>query len=171
MWMLERAAGRLTTQLQVEQYSQQLAACPDTHGRGDKWKWAINFVAQDPNSFVPVGAPSDRVNVVIDVDGRESLVVSHDPTLVSTLVELNEQNSNLQIFRQPGTEVIVIPLFGQALISAPNGVWKRLLEPNDIFVIEGEEGEQILLSPSPDLTRVVVIHLESNAAQALRWVP
>ena len=166
MWMLERAH-----QLSLDGSPQQLAACPDTHGRGDKWKWAVNVVRSDAHEFIPVGAPQDCVNQIIEVDGHYQLVVSHDPVLISTLVEVNEQNSNLQIERKSGTEVLVIPLFGEALVAAPNGVWKRLLKPGDVFVMEGEEDETLLLSPSPDLTRVVVIHLESTAAQALRWVP
>lgn len=164
--MLERANER-----SFDGAPKQLAACPDTHGRGDKWKWAVNVVRNWSPEFVPVGAPVDCVSQVIEVDGLYQLVVSHDPVLISTLVEVNEQNSNLQIERKSGTEVLVIPLFGEALVAAPNGVWKRLLKPGDMFVIEGEDDELLLLSPSPDLTRVVVIHLESNAPQALRWVP
>lgn len=167
MWMLERASESTMDALDFH----QLAACPDTHGRGDKWRWAVNFVRNDAGSFVPIGAPHDRINFVIEVDGHDALVVSHDPALISTLVEVNEQNSNLQIERRSGTEVLIVPLFGEALIAAPNGVWKRLLQPGDVFVIEGEEDETLLLTPSPDLTRVVVVHLESNADQALRWVP
>jgi hypothetical protein len=167
MWMLERASE---STLDAQDFH-QLAACPDTHGRGDKWRWAVNFVRQNADEFMPIGAPDNRINCVIEVDGHDALVISHDPALISTLVEVNEQNSNLQIERKSGTQVLVVPLFGEALVAAPNGVWKRLLHPGDVFVIEGEEEETLFLTPSPDLTRIVVIHLESNTAQALRWVP
>ncbi len=167
--MLERGnsfAGNLTTH--------QLAACPDTYGRGDRWKWAVAAVNGDASQWLPLGAESQslvRELVDIDVAERSTLAIAFDSHFVKIDVRIAEKNEQLEVQRKGGSEVVVIPLFGEALVVAPNGVWKRWLTSGDTFVIEGEDDETLYVTPSPELTRVIVIQISPTTSEALRWVP
>jgi len=169
MWMLERG-----TSFSGNVETHQLAACPDTYGRGDRWKWSVSAVVGDATTWFPLGADQDSFTcdlLDIDVAQRSALAVAYDPAFVSVEVRIAEKNEQLEVLRKGGSEVVVIPLFGEALVVAPNGVWKRWLTSGDTFVIEGEDDETLFVTPSPELTRVIVIQISPTTEQALRWVP
>lgn len=152
----------------------QLAACPDTFGRGDRWKWTIAAVSGSTSEWFPVGADSSsyRCEVIdIDIAAKTAIAIGYDPKFVSIQLRVAEKSEQLEVNREGGSEVAVIPLFGEALVVAPNGAWKRWLTSGDTFVIEGEDDEKLFVTPSPELTRVVVIQIHPTTPQALRWVP
>ena len=169
MWMLERgdpfAEGRTT---------HQLAACPDTFGRGDRWKWSIDVVSGRVDEWIPIGADKSSYAcevVELDVAAKTAIAIGYDPKYVNIQVRIAEKSEQLEVSRVGGSEVAVIPLFGEALVVAPNGAWKRWLTSGDTFVIEGEDDEALFVTPSPEITRVVVVQIHPTTDQALRWVP
>jgi hypothetical protein len=169
MWMLERGDA-----LVAGTETHQLAACPDTFGRGDRWKWSIAAVSGNVDEWFPVGADhSSYKSEVIEIDlaAKTSIAIGYDPRFVSIQIRIAEKSEQLEVKRDGGSEVAVIPLFGEALVVAPNGAWKRWLTSGDTFVIEGEDDETLFVTPSPELTRVVVIQIHPTIPQALRWVP
>lgn len=152
----------------------QLAACPDTFGRGDRWKWSITALVENTNDWLPVGADQNSFScevIDIDVAAKTAIAIGYDPRFVSVCIRITEKSEQLEVNRTGGSEVAVIPLFGEAFVAAPNGAWKRWLSSGDTFVIEGEDDETLFVTPSPELTRVVVVEIHPTTPQALRWVP
>lgn len=152
----------------------QLAACPDTFGRGDRWKWSITAISGSVDDWFPIGADSSSYAcevIEIDLAAKMAIAIGYDPKYVLIQTRIAEKSQQLEVNRIGGSEVAVIPLFGEALVAAPNGAWNRWLTSGDTFVIEGEDDETLFVTPSPELTRVVVVQIHPTIPQALRWVP
>lgn len=166
MWMLEREAGVLRD----GETSHQLAACPDTFGRGDVWKWAVGRVAASAH-FSPQGAPVDAETFVIELADGTSLVLAHDQRHVAIDVDIFDGDTSVVVSRKSGSEVLIVPLDGSAHVEAPNKAWKRDLSAGDIFIIEGEDDEVLHVDSTSSPCRIASIHISSTSPQALRWVP
>lgn len=131
-----------------------LAACPDSPERGDQWLWSVRRV---PDTGAD-SAPPWRVVVDHDRQHIEAHLTEH----VDETIELT---------RQPGEELVVVPLTGEHLIAHATGPWERWVAPGDVFVVEGEETESLRLRPAPGGAKVALVRLRPTTAPALRWVP
>lgn len=146
MWMLVRE-GAITHQAGQ---THTLAACPDSPERGDEWRWSV--------SRVEGGGEDWSVQVEAD---EEHVVVDH--------LVLREPGE-LELARRSGEELVVVSVTGRHLIQDAAGPWRRWLEPGDVFVVEGEEPEHLVLTAS-DPSKASVVRLTPRGRQALRWVP
>ena len=66
---------------------------------------------------------------------------------------------------------MVVAVQGTHVVADRNGPWRRRLHPGDVFVVEGEEQETLLVDPAPGTSRVSVVRLAPLGEQPLRWVP
>lgn len=156
MWMLVRGNA-----IEPEpDGSLTLAACPDSAERGDQWMWSVRQV--------PEGTAAPDESSVIPAPWR--LAVDHDPEHITTETTVHVDEA-VDLTRAPGEEVVVVPLTGEHLIAHATGPWKRWVAPGDVFVVEGEDTEQLRLTPAPGGARVALIRLRPTSAHALRWVP
>lgn len=149
MWMLVRD-GAIKTE--SGQAWHTLAACPDSPERGDEWRWSVTRVAAEGDT--------DAWSVRVDADD-EHVAVEH-----AVLREPGE----LELLRRSGEELVVVSRKGRHLIQDATGPWNRWLEPGDVFVVEGEEPEHLVLTAS-DPSEASVVRLSPRGATALRWVP
>ncbi len=146
--------------------SSTLAACPDTAERGDQWLWSVRRVPDhqldgDPDqASVRISEGVEPWRVVVDHD--------HDHIEADLSIHLDE---TVELTRQPGEELVVVPLTGEHLIAHATGPWRRWVSPGDVFVVEGEETESLRLRPAPGGARVALVRLRPTTAPALRWVP
>lgn len=129
-----------------------LAACPDSPERGDAWHWTVSRV----DSAAPERGWSVRVAVDEDLVSAEHVVVSEPGEQVLT--------------RNGGEELVVVAERGRQLIQDATGPWLRWLEAGDVFVVEGEEPERLVLTAGTD-SRFSVVRLTPTGDQPLRWVP
>lgn len=127
-----------------------LAACPDTDERGDPWRWTVSLV-QGP-------------------DGPEAAVVTDDSFLAASERRYSGGESRT-ILRPAGQVLVVTVLRGQALVAAANGPWERWIRPEDVFVLEGEDDEELRISLDGDDSLATAFHLLPTGDRALRWVP
>jgi hypothetical protein len=125
-----------------------LAACPDSEGRGDDWRWSVSRV----------GGEEWRVHVDTDPDH----VIAHH----TVVREAGER----ELVREAGEELVVVAVKGQHLVQDANGPWHRWLEPGDVFVVEGEDTERLVLTGS-DRGEACVVRLSPTGPEPLRWVP
>jgi len=171
MWMLVRAdadASRLDEAAGVT----TLAASPDTADRGDPWQWSVRLLPPDNGSPAPRPAVDDGAERRI-LEGPEGvrLEVVTDPAHVAASAHLHSGGKAVDLVREAGSQLVVVPLEGEALISDSTGPWRRWLSPGDVFVVEGEERESLRLTPAPEPSHVAVLHLSPRGNDALRWVP
>lgn len=149
MWMLVRAGAHGRAPAHAEQV---LAACPDSPERGDEWRWTV--------SKVPSDAPGRSWSVRVAVDSgsveAEHIVV--------------ERPGEQRLARRSGEEIVVVAEDGRHLIQDATGPWLRYLEVGDVFVVEGEDPEHLVLTAGAD-SRASVVRLTPKGDQPLRWVP
>lgn len=157
MWMLVRGNA-----IEPDQDgSLTLAACPDSAERGDQWLWSVRQVpARAPASDESSDGPAQAWRLAVD----------HDPEHITTETTVHVDEA-VDLTRAPGEEMVVVPLTGQHLVTHATGPWKRWVAPGDVFIVEGEETEQLRLTPAPGGARVALIRLRPTSARALRWVP
>jgi hypothetical protein len=134
---------------QEGQSRQTLAACPDSPERGDEWRWSVTRVDEGDGWSVHVDA--DDVHVAVDH------TVLREP-------------GELELVRRSGEELVVVARRGSHLVQDAAGPWRRWLHPGDVFVVEGEEPEHLVLTAS-QRSEASVVRLTPRGAQALRWVP
>jgi hypothetical protein len=131
---------------------QVLAACPDSPGRGDEWRWTVSRVSQ--------AAPERSWGVRVTVDdafvAAEHIVV--------------EAPTEHRLRRESGEEIVVVAELGRHLIQDATGPWMRYLDAGDVFVVEGEEPEHLVLTAGAD-SRASVVRLTPKGDHPLRWVP
>ncbi len=84
---------------------------------------------------------------------------------------LHSGGKALDLSREAGSQLVVVPLAGETLVSDSTGPWHRWLFPGDVFVVEGEEHESLRLTPAPKPSHVAVLRLSPRGDDALRWVP
>lgn len=131
---------------------QVLAACPDSPERGDEWRWSVTRVP----------APEQ--------DGHWQVVVHVDNDFVTAEDRVIDEAGELALDRSSGEEIVVISIDGSHLIQDASGPWRRWLQPGDVFVVEGEEPESLVLTAS-ERSRAAVVRLTPTGHQPLRWVP
>jgi len=149
MWMLVRSNALGRDELHGQQ--RVLAACPDTGERGDPWRWTV-AVRHEPQ-------------------GRVATVETDGDFLASSELILNGGES-CSLTRASGEVLVATVLAGQARIASVTGPWERWIRPDDVFVLEGEDDEDIRISLDGAQARASVFRLTpNNAARALRWVP
>lgn len=149
MWMLVRSSALGRDELRGQQ--RVLAACPDTGERGDPWRWTV-AVRYEPHGPM----------ATVETDGD---------FLASSELVLNGGESR-SLTRASGEVLVATVLAGQARIASVTGPWERWIQPDDVFVLEGEEDEDIRISLDGAGARASVFRLSpNNAARALRWVP
>lgn len=146
MWMLVRAGAELPVGAQGDQV---LAACPDSPERGDPWRWSVTRV----------GA-GDRWSVSVDVE----------PAHVRAHHEVVDSANDVRLDRAPGEEIVVVGTTGRHLVQDTAGPWHRWLERGDVFVVEGEDPEALVLSGEAG-ARVSIVRLTPTGGLPLRWVP
>lgn len=129
-----------------------LAACPDSDDRGEAWVWSVRRV------------PDDR-------DGGWQVRVDVDPEQVTVSQDLHTDGHLVELARRPGEQIVVVAVDGTHVVADRNGPWTRRLRPGDVFVVEGEEQEALLVDPAPGLSRMAVVRLTPTGSQPLRWVP
>jgi hypothetical protein len=176
MWMLVRAnadASRVDEAAGVT----TLAASPDTADRGDPWRWSVRLVrsadaAADATVAAAPAALADGAErrLLRGPDGVR-LEVLTDPSHVVAAAHLHSGGEAVDLTRAAGSQLVVVPLEGEALVSDSTGPWRRWLSPGDVFVVEGEEHESLRLTPAPEPSHVAVLHLSPRGNDALRWVP
>jgi hypothetical protein len=149
MWMLIRA-NALGGETAADSGAKILAACPDSAERGDPWRWTVELHES--------GA---EPTVALDADASYISSESHRYTGGYTGV----------LQRGPGEQLVVTGLAGEALVAAEEGPWKRWLRAGDVFIVEGEDGENLRLSLTAGETAVQVITLAPKRSKVLRWVP
>lgn len=147
MWMLVRA-NALGSDMQPDEKTKTLAACPDTAERGDPWRWTVSLDETQSGISVSVDRDFIELDVTDYADGHTGL-----------------------LHRPAGHQLIVAALAGEALVSAENGPWERWLKPGDVFIVEGEEEETLRLSLAAPPSKVSVVSMAPKHANALRWVP
>jgi hypothetical protein len=128
-----------------------LAACPDSDDRGEAWVWSVRRVPQ------PDGGWRVRVDV--------------DPEQVQVVEDLHADGRLVELVRRPGEQIVVVAVDGTHVVADRNGPWTRRLRPGDVFVVEGEEQESLLVDPAPGPGRVSVVRLTPVGDRPLRWVP
>lgn len=146
MWMLVRD-GAITRE--ESQAAHTLAACPDSAERGDEWRWSVSRVDDGGDWTVRVDADDQHVTV--------------DHTVLRAPGEW-------ELLRRSGEEIVVVARKGRHLVQDSTGPWRRWLDPGDVFVVEGEAPEHLVLTAS-EASEASVVRLSSRDAQALRWVP
>lgn len=158
MWMLVR--GNATSP--DADGATTLAACPDSPERGDPWRWSVRRIRVHGSAHAPGPTPqaADQWRVAVD----------HDPDHIQAELTMHVGEA-LELTRLPGEELVVVPLRGQHLIAHATGPWRRWVSPGDVFVVEGEQTEELLLRPAPGGARVALVRLSPTTAPALRWVP
>lgn len=149
MWMLVRA-NALGAEYPAGTGSRTLAACPDSPDRGDPWRWTI----------------SEK-----DSAGRSGLDISTEPDHIRVQTSQYTDGYTGALHRVAGTQLVIVALRGEALVAAASGPWERWLRPGDVFVVEGEEEENLRLSLPEGDACVEVVSLAPRLAHALRWVP
>ena len=148
MWLLVRHDP-------VAPQERVLAACPDSDDRGEVWRWSV--------TRTPNGADSWR-------DGSWQARVEWDPATVIAQVSRHEGPDPVELRRAAGEEVVLVAERGESLVSLRTGDWRRWLSDGDVFVLEGEEAEQIRIVTSPPDARVAIARLRATEGP-LRWVP
>lgn len=148
MWMLVRSTALGREEPVGDQ--RVLAACPDSAERGDPWRWSVT-VSQQPEG--PVAS------------------VHTDPGFL-TAAELHLRDAQSEILHRHSGEVLVVTvLAGQARIASVDGPWERWIGLDDVFVLEGEDDEQVRVSLDGTGARASVFRLSPTGDRALRWVP
>lgn len=142
VWMLVRDAERSAVQEDV------LAACPDSPERGDAWMWTIRRTG----------------------DGQYGVEVDTDPDAVIAEQRWLEGADDVRVEHASGEAVAVVPVHGAHTVAVNGGPWTRTLDPGDVFVVEGEEDDHLVVSGAPTGT-VCVVHLRPVTDSPLRWVP
>ena len=143
MWMLVRDNA-----VAVEaDGSRTLAACPDSDDRGEQWRWSVRTTA-----------------------GREVLVDTDDRHVSA---ERNDYAGGVSadLRRAAGAQLVIAAVSGEALVTDLSGPWRRWLRQGDVFVVEGEESEQLRLTLTPGDSRATVVSLTPVGDRPLRWVP
>ena len=128
-----------------------LAACPDSDDRGEAWLWSVRRVPE------PDGGWQVRVEV--------------DPEQVRASQDVHADGQLVELVRQRGEQIVVVAVDGTHVVADRNGPWTRRLQPGDVFVVEGEEQESLLVDPAPGASRVSVVRLTPVGDGPLRWVP
>jgi hypothetical protein len=134
------------------QADQVVAACPDSPERGDEWRWTVSRIrVDDPGR-------TWRVSVDVDEDtvGAQHVVV--------------DQPGEQTLRRSSGEEIVVVAEHGRHLIQDATGPWLRYLDTGDVFIVEGEDAEHLVLTAGAD-SRASVVRLTPKGGQPLRWVP
>ncbi|WP_427006191.1 hypothetical protein [Pseudarthrobacter sp. H2] len=149
MWMLVRA-NALGSESPDGSGSRTLAACPDSPERGDPWRWTISRN---------------------DSTGQLGLDISSEPDHIWVQTRQYADGYTGPLHRAAGTQLVIASLRGEALVAAASGPWERWLRPGDIFVVEGEEDEDLRLSLPEGDSCVEVVSLAPRLTHALRWVP
>ena len=126
-----------------------LAACPDSPERGDPWRWSVSRVG-----------PEDRWSVSVET-APEHVTAHHDVV---------ETARDLRLERSPGEQIVVVGTEGRHLVRDATGPWHRWLERGDVFVVEGEEPEALVLR-GEEGSRASIVRLAPTGALPLRWVP
>ena len=177
MWMLVRAGPRPGAGDDGASPSgvTTLAGCPDTPGRGDPWRWTARLVTAsvaDDRRVAAVPGHLGRVDRHI-VEGPDGAAVELlvDPDHVDASVVAHSGAQPVRLTREAGSELVVVPLAGEALVTDSTGPWRRSLRPGDVFVVEGQQPETLLLIPAPEPSMVAVLRLAPTGDQPLRWVP
>ncbi|HEX5510369.1 MAG TPA: hypothetical protein VFX41_01525 [Actinomycetales bacterium] len=170
MWMLVRAdsdASRVDEAAGVT----TLAASPDTADRGDPWRWSVRLLRSgEAAPATPTVADGAERQLLDGPDGVRVEVLS-DPAHVRASARLHSGGKAVDLAREAGSQLVVVPLQGEALVSDSTGPWRRWLSPGDVFVVEGEEHESLRLTPAPEPSHVAVLRLSPCGNDALRWVP
>lgn len=149
MWMLVRADALGNDEVD-DAGRRVLAACPDTAERGDPWRWSVNL--EDLR---------DHPRATVDTD--DSYVVSHEKSYTG--------NQSETVIRRAGEVLVVAALTGEALVAVTNGPWERWIRPGDVFVLEGEDDEELRISLAGGDSSTKGFLLSPVIAHALRWVP
>lgn len=126
-----------------------LAACPDSPERGDPWRWTVSRVGPDHGWSVTVDAAPEHVRARMDV-----VDAAHD----------------VRLDRAAGEQLVVVGTAGRHLVKDLTGPWHRWLEPGDVFVLEGEDPEALVLDGGEG-ARVSIVRLAPTGSLPLRWVP
>ncbi|HET8594341.1 MAG TPA: hypothetical protein VFM07_03770 [Intrasporangium sp.] len=131
---------------------QVVAACPDSPERGDEWRWTVSRTRVDHPGR------TWQVSVTVDEDfvGAEHLVV--------------DEPGERPLTRGSGEEIVVVAEHGRHLVQDASGPWLRYLDTGDVFVVEGEDPEHLVLTAGAD-SRASVVRLTPKGSQPLRWVP
>ena len=149
MWMLIRA-NALGGEIAAGSGARILAACPDSAERGDPWRWTVE----------------------LDESGTEPTVaLEADASYISSESRRFADGYTGTLQRGAGEQLVVTGLAGEALVAAEDGPWERWLRPGDVFIVEGEDPEDIRLSLAAGDSAVQVIALAPKKAKVLRWVP
>ncbi len=133
-----------------------LAACPDTPGRSVPWRWAVRL---KPGSE---GTPG--------VEGTTGVEVGHDPASV-VVGRTDHRGEDLLFERDGGVVLVAVAVSGRYLVAHGTGPWQQRLAPGDVAVLEGDEGELVLLTASTPDAELCLVQLASTTGQPLRWVP
>ncbi|NAZ17903.1 hypothetical protein GT020_17825 [Glutamicibacter soli] len=149
MWLLVRADS-LDDYWGANAPARTLAACPDTDERGDPWRWTATLAEHEHGAEVLIDADPDYIGVQTTVysDGHSGI-----------------------IRRAAGQQLVLTSLRGQVLVAAVDGPWERWLNPGDVFIVEGEEDEELRISLDTAESKVSATLLAPRRAAALRWVP
>ena len=103
-------------------------------------------------------------------EGRWQVVVRVDNSFVAAEDKVIDEAGELALNRESGEEIVVISIDGNHLIQDASGPWRRWLRPGDVFVVEGEEPESLVLTAS-EHSRASVVRLTPKGDEPLRWVP
>ncbi|MDN5764919.1 MAG: hypothetical protein L0H96_01665 [Humibacillus sp.] len=149
-----------------------LAACPDSPERGDQWLWSVRRVpGSDGEARTDTATVTSSATYTVAGTALPwRVVVDHDRDHIRADLTVHDDET-VELTRQPGEELVVVPLMGEHLIAHATGPWKRWVAPGDVFVIEGEETESLRLRPAPGGARVALVRLSPTTAPVLRWVP
>ena len=147
MWLVMRAG----THAPDPDGGTTLAACPDTPGRPVPWRWAVRL------------SPG-REGTTTGVE------VSHDPASV-VVGRTDHRGEELMFERDGGVVLVAVAVSGHYLLAHGTGPWQRRLAPGDVAVLEGDEGELVLLTASTPDAELCLVELASTTGQPLRWVP
>lgn len=148
MWMLVRANALGKDDSAAGH--RVLAACPDTDERGDPWRWTVGL--RDEESGPVAVAETD-----------ESFLKAEGTNLAGY---------DSRTVRRPSGQVLVVTVLGgQALVASVGGPWERWIRPGDVFVLEGEDDEEVRISLDGGDSEAAVFQFTPTGPRALRWVP
>ncbi|GAA1354577.1 hypothetical protein GCM10009596_00330 [Arthrobacter rhombi] len=148
MWMLVRANALGKDDSAGDR--RVLAACPDTGERGDPWRWTV-------------GLRDEETGPVAVVETDEAFLGAENTQLSG--------DESRTVHRSSGQVVVVTVLDGQALVASVGGPWERWIRPGDVFVLEGEDDEEVRISLDGGDSEATVFQLTPTGPRALRWVP
>lgn len=175
MWILVRADAD-TSRFDPSDGITTLAASPDTGDRGDPWRWSVRIGPGIEHSDDggtarrTLGEGTVAESTVIRRDGN-GLEVLTDPAFVTAHASAYDEGGAVGLTRKPGSQLVIVPLAGQALVADAHGPWHRELAAHDVFIVEGEALERLRLTPSSPPSCSIAVHLVPVGDEPLRWVP